>query len=323
MMTDCRQTGLAPRWNNLPFQDGIFARRSPINLATANQCFIITVMLRVRKKCLYLLACAVFLTPVPGWAASAGLAPHKAIYDIKMVSRHSGAQVLNISGQMMFEGKITCDAWTTDHRFKLLYEYADAVPMRITSDFSTYESMDGKDFSFTSRRERNGELFEEVRGHAILDKDNKGEALFSLPDGLKFDLASGTMFPISHTQALLQNVNAGKKFFSTTVFDGSDQDGPVEINAFIGKPVANIKSILSPVEAIDKMLVASPAHNVRMAFFPLNRQESEADYEMDIVLHDNGIISDMLVDYGDFSVTQKLVALEKLDVPACGTQKAK
>ena len=280
-------------------------------------------MLRARQKYLHLLACAVFLTPVSAWAAGTGLAPHKAIYDIKMVSRHSGAQVLNISGQMMFEGKITCEAWTTDHRFKLLYEYADAAPMHITSDFSTYESMDGRDFSFTSRRERNGELFEELRGHAVLDKENKGEALFTLPDGLKFDLASGTMFPISHTQALLQNVSAGKKFFSTAVFDGSDQDGPVEINAFIGKPVTDIKAIVTPAAAVDKMLVASPARSVRMAFFPLNKQESEADYEMNVVLHDNGIISDMLVDYGDFSVTQKLVALEKLDVPTCGTQKAK
>ena len=251
------------------------------------------------------------------------MAPHKAIYDIKMVSRHSGAQVLNISGQMMFEGKITCDAWTTDHRFKLLYEYADTAPMHITSDFSTYESKDGNDFSFTSRRERNGQLFEEIRGHAALDAQKKGAAVFSLPDGLKFDLAAETLFPVSHTQTLLQNVSAGKKFFSTTVFDGSDQEGPVEINAFIGKPVANIKAIVPPAPAIDNTLISSPAHNVRMAFFPLSKPESEADYEMDVVLHDNGIISDMLIDYGDFSVTQRLVALEKLANPPCEAAKTR
>ena len=31
------------------------------------------------------------------------LVPHKALYDIKMVSKDSGSQILNISGQMFYE----------------------------------------------------------------------------------------------------------------------------------------------------------------------------------------------------------------------------
>lgn len=310
-----------PRRNNLPLRRGKFASCMPDGPCYCAVVLYHHFMMRLRKTGLYVLVCAAFMASPPSWAAGGGLAPHKAIYDIKMVSRHSGAQVLNISGQMMFEGKSTCDAWTTDHRFKLLYEYADTAPMHITSDFSTYESADGKDFSFTSRREHNGELFEEIRGHAVLDAQKKGEAVFSLPEGLKFDLSAGTLFPVSHTETLLRKVSAGQKFFSATVFDGSDQDGPVEINAFIGKPVTDIKAVTAPAKAIDGTLMASPAHNVRMAFFPLHKPEAEADYEMDIVLHDNGIISDMLIDYGDFSVTQKLVALEKLAGPPCEAAK--
>lgn len=256
-------------------------------------------------------------------AAGATLAPHKAIYDIRMVSRHSGAEVLNISGQMLFEGKVSCEAWTTDHRFKLVYEYADAEPMLISSDYSTYETLNGRELNFTSRRERNGELFEEVRGHAALDEKSAGQAVYSLPEGLTFDLAAGSLFPTAHTEAVLREAAAGKKFFSGTVFDGSDQEGPVEINTFIGKPVTNINAVVPAAKAIDKKLLASPARNVRMAFFPLNKPQAEADYEMDVVLHDNGIISDMYINYGDFSVTQKLIALEKLENPACDTKKAR
>jgi hypothetical protein len=36
-------------------------------------------------------------------------------------------------------------------------------------------------------------------------------------------------------------------------------------------------------------------------------------------LHDNGVISDMVVDYKDFSVTQKLIGLESLPRVSCET----
>jgi len=246
------------------------------------------------------------------------LAPHKALYDIEMVSKKSGSQVLNISGQMYFEGKMTCDAWLTDHRFKLLYEYADSSPMTITSNFSTYETLDGREFSYTSRRERNGELYEELRGHATRDKDGAGKAVYSMPEGLEFAIAENAFFPMGHTAEMVRQINDGKKFFTATVFDGSDKDGPVEINTFIGNPVPQPPPPADGKDGnvIDASLLAVPARNVRMAFFPLADPQTEADYEMSVVFHDNGIISNMLIEYDQFSIKQTMTALEKIDPPA-------
>ncbi len=39
---------------------------------------------------------------------------------------------------------------------------------------------------------------------------------------------------------------------------------------------------------------------------------------MNMVLQDNGVISDMRVDYKDFSVTQKLIGLEPVKAESCG-----
>lgn len=274
-------------------------------------------------RAITLAALSILLLPTSPSMAATMLAPHKALYDIRLVSRHSGADVLNISGQMLFEGKMTCDAWTTDHHFKLIYEYADSPPMQVVSDFTTYEPFSGTDFDFTSRRERNGEVFEELRGHAARNPDGTGKAVYSLPEGLEFDMPRGSLFPIAHTAEIVSQMQAGKKIFSAPVFDGSDQEGPVEINTIIGKPVPDIKAVVPDAKAIDTGLLTAPAHNVRMAFFPLNKPEPEADYEMNVVLHDNGVISDMLIDYGDFSVTQKLTALEKLEKPACDSKNSK
>lgn len=244
------------------------------------------------------------------------LQPHRAVYNIKMVKRHDGAQVQNISGQMTYEWKRDCDAWVTNHHFKLSYEYPGSPVLNIVSDFSTYEPFDGQSLSFTSRRAREGDLYQELRGNASLESDGTGRARYNIPPELKFNLSKGTLFPMMHTLALLDSIEKGKKFFHAVVFDGSDDEGPVEINAITNRRLSKPDIESSP--KIDGSLLNGPAWNVRLAFFPVQGTEAVSDYEMNAVLHRNGIISDMRVDYKDFSVTQKLVALERLKNTACG-----
>ena len=240
------------------------------------------------------------------------LVPHKALYDLSLVATRSGSQIVNISGKMFYEWQPTCDAWITDHRFSLFYEYADSPGMRVTSDFSTHETFAGESFNFSARRKRDNKLYQELRGHALIGSKG-GKANFTMPQDLKFDLKGEALFPMRHTVEMIKTAQANKKFFKAVVFDGSDDEGPVEINTFIGKPV-NAMKLIQASHDLDMSLLNTPAWKVRMAVFPtLNEEEAFSDYEMSMVFHENGIISDMLVEYDDFSVTQKLVALEKLD----------
>ena len=244
------------------------------------------------------------------------LVPHKALYDIDLVATRSGSQIANIGGKMYYEWKPSCDAWVTDHRFSLNYEYSDSPAMRIASDFATLETFDGEQFNFSARRSRDKNLYEELRGVASIG-DEKGQVKYTLPEDLKFTLTKDTMFPMRHTVELAKRLHSGGKFFPATVFDGSDDEGPVEINTFIGNPV-NAMKILEGSDKIDMTLVNTLAWNVRMAVFPAESDISTSDYEMNMVFHDNGVISDMLIEYGDFSVTQKLVALERIEGDECG-----
>jgi hypothetical protein len=248
-------------------------------------------------------------------AAVAGLAPHKALYEIKLAATKSGSQIVNVNGQMFYEWQPSCDAWISNHRFNLVYEYADAPPMHITSDFSTFETFDGQSMEFISQRKRDRQLFEELRGRAVLGEEG-GEAVFTQPPGLSFALPPGAMFPMGHTLNVLQSMRAGKTFYRAVIFDGSDAEGPVEVNAFIGKPVAT-GAIQKAAAGFDAVLLKSPARRVQLAFFPLKDAAADSDYEMSLVFHENGVISDMTIEYDDFSVTQKLIALEPLE-GTCG-----
>ena len=260
-------------------------------------------------------------TQSSGHEKYAGFAPHKALYDIKLAGTKSGSQIVNISGQMLYEWQPTCEAWVSNHRFNIVYEYADTPPLNITSDFSTYESYDGSSLDFTSQRKRNGELFEELRGRAEIESGKAGTANFTIPEGLKHELPVGTMFPIRHTYEVAKKVAEGEKFFNAVIYDGSDEDGPVEVNSFIGKEV-NALARIKESPNLDMALINTPAHSVRLAFFPLNAPEASSDYEMDLVFHENGVISDMIIDYDDFSVSQRLTAIEKIDT-TCDTDKSK
>lgn len=269
---------------------------------------------------LALMTAPAMAAPLSDEASRAGIVAHKALYDVSLVSTRNDSQIINISGKMFFQWQPSCDGWITDHRFTLSYDYADNPPMVVSSDFSTFETYDGKTLGFSSRRKKDGEIYEELRGKATLQK-----ATYTIPEDLTFDFQPGTIFPTKHTTELIRHAKAGDKFFRTTIFDGSDQEGPVEINSFIGKSFAKgEKSVLhressfKPVaaKAIDESLLG-PGWKVRMAFFPTLNPEAQSDYELTMNFHENGVISDMIIEYGDFSVSQKLVALEKLPADSC------
>lgn len=239
-------------------------------------------------------------------ASEAGFQPHKALYDIKLSSKKSGAKVSNITGKMLYEWQPSCDAWISNHRFDMVYEYAELPSVRIKSDYSTYESFDGKTLNFSSQRKRGDVLLEELRGSA-----SSQSADFTIPDGLNFEFSDNTLFPMAHTLSVLDKIKSGQKFYNATIFDGSDTDGAFDINSFIGE-----KTTYTPPEKyaqnIDTNLTEKQGWKIRLAFFPLNDNETISDYEMSIIFHENGVISDMTIEYSDFSVSQKLMAVEKL-----------
>ena len=242
-----------------------------------------------------------------------GFVPHKALYEVALANSRSGSQIVNIAGHMYYEWDYDCDAWKSKHRFNVLYEYADSPAMRITSDFSNFEAFDGSTLNYSVLRKQNGDQYEEVRGHATTFPDKEGEAVYNEPPGLNHKLPAGTLYPIAHTVNVIEAIQQGKKFYNAMVFDGSDDEGPVEINAFIGKTVDGQKGLDDAGTALDKDLLSGPAQHVQLAFFPQEQSEEKADYEMNVTLHHNSIISDMQIEYDDFSVKQKLIALEGID----------
>ncbi|HEY8963548.1 MAG TPA: DUF1849 family protein [Alphaproteobacteria bacterium] len=276
----------------------------------------------MKRSILHVLALSAALCAPIGPALALGgesgiaIQPHRALYDVTLTSIQSGGQLVDIRGKMYFEWKKSCDSWTTDHRSSLMYEYSDGTSARINSDFASYETLDGKTLNFSSKRENNGSIFEEYRGHASLNANADGDATYSIPEKTTLKLPKNTFFPMQHTVEILERAKKGEKFFNASLFDGSDDQGPQQVNVFIGGDVDPTRGIKDN-KKIDASLLRVPAHKMRLAFFDPKDDMSAAEYEMDLVALDNGVVSDIEIIYDNFTIKQHLVALEKMPIPAC------
>lgn len=244
-------------------------------------------------------------------AVAAKIQPHRAIYAMSLGSARNGSKVSDVRGRMMFEWADACDGWTTEQRFQLRFVYSEGEDMAMNTNYTTWEAKNGLRYRFNVRKLVNGEVDEEVRGEANLSEGGAGSAQFTKPDPQEMELPAGTMFPTAHTLAILDHADRKEPFFTRTIFDGSDAEGPTEVSTVVGKPGTPKDS------AKDPLLKVGKAWPVRMAFFPVQSDSAQPEYEMSLHLLENGIAESMQIDYGDFTVNAVLEKIEALPKSGC------
>lgn len=246
-------------------------------------------------------------------AIAAEIAPHRALYRMTLGSVRNDLGVVDARGAMVYQWGETCDGWTIEQRYRLKLHYAQSGDADVVSRFVTWESKDGLRYQFNEKETRNGDVDQEIHGEAQLDASGKGGvARFSQPRAAGLRLAPGVLFPSAHTILLIDKARTGATFVSRQVFDGSAEENAVQVSAFIGNtaPAEPASTKLSP-------LVMRPGWNIRLAFFPDDAKAEEPDYELGMVLLDNGVSRDMIIDYGDYTISAKLDDVEALKAPAC------
>jgi hypothetical protein len=249
----------------------------------------------------------------PASASPVTFAPHKAIYAMSLAAAKGGASgIVDVRGKMLFEWLDSCEAWTTDQKFALQYVYNNGPAVQFASHYSAWEAKNGESYSFSVRRLRNGEISEEIRGSAVRAPDGTGSATFSKPAKTTIELAPGVVFPTAHTLKMLELASQGERFYNTMMFDGSDGEGPVEINVFIGQVTTERGST-----NVKSDLLTRPARHVRMAFFPSDGDSSQPEYEMTLTLLDNGVVSELKIEYEDFTLKGLLESIEAVAAPRC------
>ena len=273
----------------------------------------------------------------PAPAATPGTAkltvvPHRAIYRLSLLSARNSSPVVDASGRMMFQWSDACDAWAVEQHFRLNFLYAEGDEVDMTTNYAMVESKSGMSYHFTVRKTVNGELDEELKGDVTGEPKGKGARVHLVkPEADDVTLPPGTLYPTGHTLELLRRAMAGDRFVARTVYDGADADGASEVSAVIGKQTMLKAGLAAGIGAKDrptrevlradakraKHLLSGPAWPMRLAFFPAKSDSSSPEYEMSMLLLQNGIAEAMQIDYGDFTVNAVLETLEPLPKPHC------
>jgi hypothetical protein len=248
-----------------------------------------------------------------GAAGAAEIMTHRALYTMTLGRASGDAGITGASGTMAYQWGESCDGWTVEQRYRLRMGYSESADVNISSNFVTWESKNGLRYRFNQKESRNGADDEEIHGEAKLDGPGKGgTATFDKPAGKSFDLPAGALFPSAHTIFLIDQAQAGENFISKHVFDGATVDNAVLVSAVIGAKVAP-----DPEAAKKSPLLNRPGWHVRLAFFPADPKEETPDYELGMLLLDNGVSRDMVIDYGDYAIRAKLDDIEPLPKTGC------
>jgi hypothetical protein len=257
-----------------------------------------------------LFAAAAALAPL---VSAADIAPHRALYTMTLGSVRNDSELTDARGAMVYQWGETCDGWTIEQRYRLKLRYSGAPDTDIVSRFVTWESKDGLRYRFSEKETRNGNVTEEISGEARLDGPGKGGvARFTKPRPETLQLAPGVLFPSAHTILLVDRAQAGATFVSRQVFDGSAEENAVQVSAFI-----SARRTADRTAAKLDSLLERPGWRVRLAFFPADAKAEEPDYELGMMLLDNGVSRDMVIDYGDYTIRATLDDIEALARPRC------
>ncbi len=271
----------------------------------------------------FLAAVAVHAVTQPAAAEEVVLfAPHRAVYEVTLSSTTPGSGVAGLSGRMVYElSGSACEGYTQNMRFVTRMTNQEGIETINDLRTSSWEELAGKRLRFSSAQYQNDEISEASQGDAARDKSTASASVELVKPGKKrVSLPSGVYFPMQHASALITSAKRGQKLFSANLYDGSEKgDKYYETTAVIGKksnPGANTTAVALKEAA---RLAALESWPMSISYFELGKEKQDLApaYELAFRYFENGVTSDLKIDYGEFAIKGELKDLTFLEASKC------
>jgi hypothetical protein len=221
-----------------------------------------------------------------------------------------GSDVVAGGGQMGYEVIDACNGWAVRQRLEMTLIDGDGQVTRTVSDYATWEAKDGLAFRFHTVDTTDGEVDDRLDGEAHLDRPGgPGEVTYTAPKKTTMALPAGTMFPMWQTEAIIRAAQAGKKFITMPLFDGTGADGASLSSVAIDgwdPPAADPASVGAGRFPV---LAALPSTRVHVAFFSRKPDAVLPDFEIAMRYFSNGVADGLAMDFGDFTMEGQLARL--------------
>jgi hypothetical protein len=252
------------------------------------------------------------------------LAPHLAIYDLKLSKSHGSRGIEAVRGRILYDfSGSACEGYELKFRQVSELDSGEGEPALSDLRSTTWEDGDAKKFRFSSENLFNERRTDVVDGHA--DRDAKTVTVsLSKPKKKNFNVPGGAVFPTEHMRRIIAAAREGKSVLEFPVYDGSES-GEKLYNTLtvIGRPIASGEKAPSDAAAKIPELAKLKRWPVTISYFDKKDEKSEQSgeqtpvYSIGFELYENGISRALVLDYTDFTISGEMTSLELKNVKPC------
>lgn len=252
------------------------------------------------------------------------LAPHLAIYDLKLSKSRGSRGIEAVRGRILYDfSGSACDGYELKFRQVSELDSGEGEPALSDLRSTTWEDGDARKFRFSSENLFNERRTDVVDGHA--DRNAKTVAVsLSKPKEKNFNVPGGAVFPTEHMRRIIAAAREGKSVLEFPVYDGSES-GEKLYNTLtvIGRPIASGEKAPSDAAAKIPELAKLTRWPVTISYFDKKDEKSEQSgeqtpvYSIGFELYENGISRALVLDYTDFTISGEMTSLELKNVKPC------
>ena len=238
------------------------------------------------------------------------MAAHRAAYRLSFDKSRDNSDVARAEGVMLFEVLDACDGWASRQRLTMRLQDRDGQTIETASDYSTWESKDGRRLRFSLTQMTAGAVSNRIAGEATLQPDGTGSATYEQPKPGQETLPAGTLLPMAHTIRAIEAARAAQRILNVPLMDGTSEDGAQESTTIL-----SLWRREAEAQPRFPLLANQESGRMRIAFFGKDNNgggASSPDYEVGLRYYANGVADELNMDFGEFAVNGRLETLEAL-----------
>ncbi len=253
-------------------------------------------------------------------AMAAAVVSHRAVYDLTLLRTSGGANVSGVTGRMAYEvSGSECDGWTVGFRLVNRFDYKEGISRLFDTQSSSWETGDGKALNYSEKEYVDNKQESETRLSVTrAAKGSVGEVTISLPKEKKLSIPAEAIFPMRHQLRLMEAAAKGGVRDVSIVYDGSDEEKTVRAITTIGRKIDAGESGRDKDNAEAAPLRQLAAWPVSIGYYSTEDNNAETPlYQINFDMYENGVSTGLVMDYGNFALSAKLVHLELLKAVTC------
>ncbi len=252
------------------------------------------------------------------------LAPHRAVYDLKLSKSRGTRGVEAARGRILYDfSGNACEGYRL--QFRQVSELALAGGKVTLSDMrsTTWEDAAARQFRFNSQNLLNDRTTDAVDGHAERNADAVKVSLVK-PRAKRFSLPTQAVFPTEHMRRIILAAREGRTLLEFPVYDGTETGDKIyNTLTVIGHPIAPGEKRPADASGGTSALANLTRWPVTISYFDAKDTETRQSgeqvpvYSVSFELYENGVSRALILDYSDFTIAGKMTSLDMKKTTPC------